>query len=152
MQADADLDADDQVTVLVGDLDAVDRVHQPKIATLADHDAMVEAVDAGMRDMEIGEDARLALLDDVLAEARPVAGAGRTGVDRGGDARGAAELVGVDAERGAAPVDVRVQVDQAGDDRAVAGVEGLGPGRGGAGGKALPLLCRPTGKPLPETT
>ena len=55
-------------------------------------------------------------LDDVLAETGPIAGPGTAGVDRGGHARGAAELVGIDAERGAAPVDVGVQVDQAGRD------------------------------------
>ena len=66
-----------------------------------------------MRDVQVGEDAHLARLDHVLAEAGEVAGAGAAGVDRGGDAGGAAELLRVDAERGAAPVDMRVQVDEA---------------------------------------
>ena len=52
----------------------------------------------------------------MLAEAGEVAGPGAAGVDRGGDAAGAAELLGVDAERGAAPIDMGVQVDQAGRD------------------------------------
>ena len=52
----------------------------------------------------------------MLAEAGEVAGPGAAGVDRGGDAAVAAELVGVDAERGAAPIDMGVQVDQAGRD------------------------------------
>ncbi len=62
--------------------------------------------------MQISEDAHLALLDHVLAEAHEVAGPGAAGIDGGCDARGAAELLGVDAQRGAAPVDMRVQVDQ----------------------------------------
>ena len=70
-------------------------------------------VDAGVRDVQIGEDAHLARLDHVLAEAREIARAGAAGVDRRGDAGGAAELLGVDAERGAAPIDMGVQVDQA---------------------------------------
>jgi hypothetical protein len=69
--------------------------------------------------MQVGEDAHLRGLDHVLAEAGEVAGTGAAGIDGSGDARGAAELLRVDAERGAAPVDVGVQVDQAGrDDKA----------------------------------
>ena len=46
-----------------------------------------------------------------------IARAGAAGVDRRGDAGGAAELLGVDAERGAAPINVGVQIDKArGDD------------------------------------
>jgi hypothetical protein len=48
----------------------------------------------------------------MLAEAGEIAGAGAAGIDGGGDARGAAKFLGVDAERGAAPIDVGVQVDQ----------------------------------------
>ena len=92
---------------------ALDRVHQPQLLALADHHAVGEGVDAGVRDVQVGEDAHLARLDHVLAEAGEVAGTGAAGVDRGGHAGGAAELLGVDAERGAAPVDVGVQVDQA---------------------------------------
>ena len=117
-QPDAHLDADDHVAVGVGDLHGVDRVHQAQLLALAHHDAVGEAVDAGVRHVQVGEDAHLARLDHVLAEAGEVAGPGAAGVDRGGDAGGAAELLRVDAERGAAPVDVGVQVDQAGrDDR-----------------------------------
>ena len=75
-----------------------------------------EAEDAGKRDMQIGEDAHLARLDHVLAEAGEIARAGAAGIDRRGDAAGAAELLGIDAERGAAPIDVGVQIDQAGRD------------------------------------
>jgi hypothetical protein len=49
----------------------------------------------------------------VLAEACEIAGTGATGVDRGGDARAAAKLLGIDAERGAAPIDMGVQIDEA---------------------------------------
>ncbi len=67
--------------------------------------------------MQISENANLARLDHVLAEAREITRASAAGVDRRGDAGGAAELLGIDAERGAAPIDVGVQIDQAwGDD------------------------------------
>ena len=109
----AHLDADDEVAVGLRHGDGVDRIHQPDLLALADHDPMREAEDAGVRDMQIGENADLARLDHVLAEAREIARAGAAGVDRRGDAGGAAELLGVDAERGAAPIDVGVQIDQA---------------------------------------
>ena len=110
---DPHLDADHDVAVRVGDLHGFDRRHQPHLLALADHDGLGEREDAGERDMQIGEDAHLAALDHVLAEAREVARPGAAGVDRGGDAAGAAELLRVDAERRAAPIDMRVQVDQA---------------------------------------
>ena len=43
-------------------------------------------------------------------------GPGAAGIDEGGDAAGARQKLGLDAERRAAPVDVGVQVDQAGRD------------------------------------
>ena len=111
-------------------LDGVDRIHQPHLLALADHDPMREAEDAGMRDMQIGQNADLARLDHVLAEAREIARAGAAGVDRRGDAGGAAELLGVDAERGAAPIDVGVQIDQAGGDDVARHVAHVGSGIG----------------------
>jgi hypothetical protein len=48
-----------------------------------------------------------------LRKAREIARPGAAGVDRRGDAGGAAELLGVDADRGAAPIDMGVQIDQA---------------------------------------
>ena len=116
MEPDPHLDADDEVAVGLCHRDGVDRVHQPHLLALADHDPMREAVDAGVGDVQIGQNADLARLDDVLAEAREITRAGAAGVDRRGDAGGAAELLGVDAERGAAPIDVGVQIDQTGGD------------------------------------
>src|SRR5713101_2658116 len=106
MKPDPDLDADDEIAILIRHRDGVDRIHQPDLLTLADHDPMREAVDAGVRDMKIGENTDLARLDHVLAEAREIAGTGAAGIDRRGDARTAAKLLGVDAERSAAPIDV----------------------------------------------
>ncbi len=65
-----------------------------------------------MRDVQVGEDADLARLDHMLAEAREIAGPGAAGIDGGRDAGGAAEFLGVDAERGTNPVNMGVQVDQ----------------------------------------
>src|SRR5882724_9028462 len=98
------LDADDEVAVGLRNLNGIDRIHQPDLLTLANHDAMRVAVDAGMRDMEIRKNADLARLDHVLAKACEITRPGAAGVDRGGDAGGAAELLGVDADRGAAPI------------------------------------------------
>ena len=102
MAANPHLDTDNQVAVLLRDLDGADRIHQPKLLALPDHDPVREAEDAGVRDVQICEDTNLARLDHVLAEAREIAGAGAAGIDRGSDAGGATKLLGVDAERGAA--------------------------------------------------
>ena len=90
------------------------RRHQPHLLALADHHGLRETVDARERHMQIGEDAHFAALDHVLAEAREIARPGAAGVDRRGDAGAAAEVLRVDAERGAAPIHMGVQVDQAG--------------------------------------
>jgi hypothetical protein len=70
------------------------------------------AEDAGVRDMQIGENADLARLDHVLAEAREITRAGAAGVDRRGDAGGAAKLLGIDADRSAAPINMGMQIDK----------------------------------------
>src|SRR5262245_24295207 len=80
--------------------------------------------------MQVGEDADLAGLDYVLAKTREVAGAGAAGVDGGGDARAAAEILRVDAERRSTPVDVRVQIDQSRRDDGAGYVANVGAGRG----------------------
>ncbi len=117
MHADAHLDADDDVAIGVRHAHRVRRCHQAHVLALADHDRVGERIDAGEGDVQVGEDAHARRLDDVLAEAREVAGAGTARIDRGRHAGDAAKLVGADAERRAAPVNVRVQIDQArGDD------------------------------------
>jgi hypothetical protein len=63
--------------------------------------------------VQVGEDSHGAAVDDVLAEAREVARPGASGVDARGHTAVATVILRIDAERGAAPVDVRVQVDQA---------------------------------------
>ena len=55
-----------------------------------------------------------AWFDHMLAEAREISRAGAAGVDRSSDAASARELLGVDAKRRAAPIDMRVKVDEAG--------------------------------------
>lgn len=102
MQPHAHLDADDEIAVGVGHLGRLDRIHQPQLLALADHDPVREAENAGMRDMQISEDTNLARLDHMLAEAREIARPRTAGIDRGGDAGKTAELLGVDAERRAA--------------------------------------------------
>ena len=81
-----------------------------------------------MRDMQVGEDADLARLDHMLAEAREIAGAGAAGVDRRGDAGGAAKFFRVDAERRAAPIDVGVEIDQPRRDDVAGHVAHIGAG------------------------
>src|SRR5262249_13095432 len=49
-------------------------------------------------------------------------------VDRGGDAGHAAEVLRIDAERGAAPIDVGVQVDQPRRDDVLRDITDVGPG------------------------
>ena len=122
------LDADDEVAIILRHLDRVDRIHQPELLALADHDPMREAEDAGMRDVQISENAHLTRLDHVLAEAREIARAGAAGVNRRGNAGGAAELLGIDAKRGAAPIDMGVQIDKAGGDDVTRHVAHVGSG------------------------
>jgi hypothetical protein len=111
---DAHFDTDDDVAVLVRDLHRLDRGHQPHLLALSDHHGLGECVDPGKRDVQISKNAHRGRLDHVLAEASEIARPCATGVDRRRDARGAAEILRVDAERRAAPIDMRVQIDQAG--------------------------------------
>jgi hypothetical protein len=57
-------------------------------------------------------------------------GAGAAGLDRGGEAAAAAKFFGVDAERGAAPIDTGVQIDQARGDDVARHVPHVGSGIG----------------------
>src|SRR5262249_49799294 len=62
-------------------------------------------------------------VDHVALEGGEGGSTGAAGVDGGGDAAAQAVGVGLDAQRGAAPEDVRVQVDPAGRDDQAAGVD-----------------------------
>ena len=64
----------------------------------------------------------------MLAEAVEIARAGAAGIDRRGDAGGAAEFLGIDAERGAAPIHMGVQVDEARRDDMAGDIPNLGAG------------------------
>lgn len=113
MLAGTDLDADDDVGVLTHRRDHLARFAQPEIAALADRHLLREAEDAGKGNVDIGQDAHLRTLHDVAAEAKEIAGACAARIDEGGGAALGGKPVGIDAERGAAPIDVAVQVDQA---------------------------------------
>ncbi len=73
MGADAHLDADDDVAIGIGDSNGVDGIHHPHLFALAHHHPLAEAVDAGVGDVEIGQDPHLARLDHMLAEAGEIA-------------------------------------------------------------------------------
>ena len=88
-------------------------LEETQIERFAHHDVVREGVDAGEGDVQVGEDLGLAALDDVLAEALEVAGPGRADVEPGRRPGAARQLVGVDAQRGAAPIDVGMEVDHA---------------------------------------
>ena len=88
------------------------RIEQPHVCGFAHHHRLGEGEDAGERDVEERQDADRRGLDHVLAEAVEVAGACAAGIDEGRDAAGARDQLGLDTQRGTAPVDVRVQVDQ----------------------------------------
>ena len=94
-------------------LTAPARIHEPHVLAFADMHIAREAINAGMRDMQIGIDARPRRLDHMLGEAREIAGAGRTRIDRGGDAALLRIEIGIDAERGAAPINMGVEIDEA---------------------------------------
>jgi hypothetical protein len=76
------LDADDEVAVSLCHRNRVDRIHQPHLLALTDHDPMREAVDPGVGDVQIGQDADLARLDHMLAETCEIARAGAAGINR----------------------------------------------------------------------
>jgi hypothetical protein len=92
--------------------------------------AVRETEDAGMRHMQIGKDADLARLDHMPAEAGKIARTGAAGIDRGRHPGGATELLRVDAERSAAPVDMGVEIDQSRRDDGVGYIANVGSGIG----------------------
>ena len=63
-----------------------------------------------MADMEVGEDARLADLHDVLAEPGEIAWPGGAHIEPRGRAAAPGQCVAVDADGGATPVDMGVEV------------------------------------------
>ena len=75
--------------------------------------ALREGVDSGEGHMEVWQDAHRARLDDVLAEASEIARTRAAGVDAGRNRAAAREVLGVNAKRGASPINVRVEIDEA---------------------------------------
>jgi hypothetical protein len=87
------------------------------IATFADIDAFGERIDAGERNIQIGEDASLAMRDNVLSKSCKIARSGTARIDECRHGAFARERVGRHAQRGAAPIDMRMQIDQTGRDQ-----------------------------------
>jgi hypothetical protein len=82
---DPDLDAEDQVAVLLRHARAFARIEQSQVGGLADHDLLREGVDAGIGQVQVRQDAHGRGLDHVRAEAVEVAGPGAARVDEGRD-------------------------------------------------------------------
>src|SRR5437763_11237005 len=110
--SDPHLDADDQVAVRVDEAYALTGIDEPQIGGLSDHDARTECKDAGKRDIEERQDAERRGFDDMPPEAMKIARPRAAGIDKGRRAAVARDLAGVDPERGAAPIDMRVQIDK----------------------------------------
>src|SRR5215470_2565230 len=111
--ADTNLDAEHQVLVLPRHAHGLARIDQTHVDVFAEHDRLGEGEDAGERNVDIRQDANRRSLDDMPAKAMEVSRAGAAGVDESGDAAAAGQKLGFDAERRAAPIDMRVQVDEA---------------------------------------
>ena len=109
----------------LGDLQAGAGIEQADVAALADHDRFGECEDAGERDVEIGQDAHGGRLDHELPKPMEIAGARAARIDQGGGARAARDRLRAHAERGAAPIHMRVQVDQSGHHQRAGGSDGL---------------------------
>jgi hypothetical protein len=62
----------------------------------------------------------------VAAKAVEIAGTGTAGIDEGRRSTALGHFGGIDTERGAAPVDMRVKIDQPGDDQEPAHVDDVG--------------------------
>src|SRR5205814_1428494 len=110
--SDPHLDANDQVAVRVDDAYALTGIDEPQIGGLSDHDARTECKDAGKRDIEERQDAQRREFDDMPPEAMKIARPRAAGIDKGRRAAVARDLAGVDPERSAAPIDMRVQIDK----------------------------------------
>ena len=96
--ADPDLDSHNEIRVVARDLYRVGWREQTNILALADHYPVRERKNAAEGNVQVGEDAHLAALDHMFAEAGKVARSRAAGVDSGGHARAAAEIFGIDPE------------------------------------------------------
>ncbi len=112
MPADADFDADDRIQIASGDLDRVDRRHEPEVAALADHHALRKAEYAGERNIEISEDSDRGRTDHMAQEPRKVAWSRAPGVDQR-RAASPGEPERIDAQGRAAPIDMGVKINEA---------------------------------------
>src|SRR4029078_2088262 len=110
---DTNVAPDNCVAIGLDRFDRIGRAHQPEVAAFADHDASGEPKDAGKRDVEIGQDPRPARPDYVLEEAGIIARPGASSIDERGDAAFFGEVVGIDSQRDAAPINGGVEVDEA---------------------------------------
>ena len=146
--ADANLDAQHQVLVLACHAHRLARVEQPHVGALAHHHGLGEGEDAGEGDIEERQDPDRRGLDHVLAEAREVAGPGAAGIDEGRDAARSREQLGLDTERGTAPIDMRVQVDEAGGDDLARDVARVLAGQAVADGRDLAACEGDVGHPV----
>ena len=120
--ADPHLDAADQVGILAGHAGADLGLEQAQVPRFADHHLAREAVDAGEADVQVGQDAGLAALDDVVAEALEIAGTGAADVQPGGRP-GSGGPAGRRRRPSEAPpqIDVGVEVDHARHDDGAGG-------------------------------
>jgi hypothetical protein len=96
--ADSNLYPDDHIAIGVGDLDGLGRRHQTQFLAFPDHYGSRERENAGKRDVQVGEDAHRARLDDMLATARKVSGTSAPGVDASRNAAGSAKLLSINSE------------------------------------------------------
>ena len=113
MAADARLDADDDVAILLDHLDGVIGRQQAIIVVFPDHDPLGKREDSGEGNIEIGENPRLRAFDDMGAETGEVSGPRAARIDQGGHGTLARHRVRRHAKRRTAPIDMGVQVDQA---------------------------------------
>ena len=93
------------------DLDGVDRRHQPEVAAFPDHHPPGKPIDAGEGHVEESDNPDRRWLDHVFEKTRVIAGPGAAGVDKSG-AASARQNRRIDAERRAAPIDMRVQINE----------------------------------------
>ena len=123
---DPDLDTGDQLAVGVDNADAFARVEKPQIGAFADHHTGAKGEDAGKRDIQERDDAQRRRLDHEAPKAMEIAGAGAAGINESRRSASSCDLGRVDAERGATPIDMRVQIDQPGHHQEPTRLDDLG--------------------------